>query len=91
MIVTVVGGAAGVAAVLLKNEEQRARLGRMWRQWYAKLTKRTASENREERQLKIGLSHPYDFEDNRMVSEGALTSIQYYNKVQENEAMLTNK
>lgn len=84
-MVTILGSAAGAAAILLKDEEKRARAGRAVREMYAKMTHRTASETQKNRKKRLGLSDPYDYEDNKMLSEGALTSVQYYNNRQQKE------
>lgn len=42
-------------------------------------------------QTKTGLSDPYDFQDNKMVDEGAQTSVQYYNREVEDKSLNSNK
>lgn len=86
MMATVVGSVAGAAAVLLKDTENRERLGRYVREVYARMTHRTANDKREDLKLKVGHPDPNDYADNKMVNEGALTSVQYYNERQQKEA-----
>ena len=38
---------------------------------------------------KVGHSDPYDLQDNKMVSEGAQTSVHYYNQEVEDKAKMT--
>ncbi|WP_088103608.1 hypothetical protein [Halalkalibacter urbisdiaboli] len=72
--------AVGTGTVLLRNEETRAKVGRKVREFYANLTNRTASDVAEDKRLKLGHPHPNEMEDNEMVNEGALYTVQYFNK-----------
>ena len=83
LLATAVASAAGAATVLLRNGETRERAGRAVRDTYAKITRQMGNDNKKENQLKIGHPHPYDYEDNKMVNEGALTSVQHYNEKQQ--------
>ncbi|MBE1555148.1 hypothetical protein [Sporosarcina limicola] len=40
-------------------------------------------------ETKVGHSDPYDFQDNKMVSEGAQTSVHYYNQEVEDNVKMT--
>ena len=69
-------GAAGIAASVayLSDKENRSKLKKQIDQIVSKFN---AKSNRRER------GKPVDIADAKMVDEGAMTSVQYYNKWQE--------
>ncbi len=81
MIASVVA-IAGTTTVLLGKKGMRAKVKQTIHETYQKVTGK-GEKDEKEKQLKIGYSHPHDYEDNKMVGEGALTSVQYYNKKQQ--------
>ncbi|TWI57190.1 hypothetical protein [Halalkalibacter nanhaiisediminis] len=83
ILATVVASAAGAATVLLRNGESRERACKAVRETYAKMKGGTADNHKKDNQTKVGHSHPHDYEDNKMVNEGALTSVKYYNEKQQ--------
>lgn len=76
-----VAGAAGTTTLLLRNEELRQSLRNKVRQVRSYLSNTPVKDKVEKKS--IGHSRPYDYADNKMVSEGALTSVEYYNKAQQ--------
>ncbi|WP_100404926.1 hypothetical protein [Bacillus solitudinis] len=72
--------AIGTGTALLKNNENRAKVGRKAREYYAKLMNRTADDTENERRTQIGHPDPHDYSDNKMVSEGAIYSVKHYDK-----------
>ncbi|GAE25233.1 hypothetical protein JCM9140_1215 [Halalkalibacter wakoensis JCM 9140] len=81
-IIASVATAACATTVLAGNKRVRTKLQRMYRRMYTKWIRDPKKESNEQH-LKIGHSHPHDYEDNKMVGEGALTSIQHYNDQQQ--------
>ncbi|MDT8859593.1 hypothetical protein N0O92_05050 [Alkalihalobacillus sp. MEB130] len=79
MIASVVTAAA--TTILLGNRERRAKIIQTVQNLYKKGLGK--SKEKHDSQIKIGHSHPYDYEDNKMVGEGALTSVQHYNQMQQ--------
>ncbi|GAE35395.1 hypothetical protein [Halalkalibacter akibai] len=81
---SIIASVAAITAttVMLGKRNLRSKVSRSMRQMYTKIT-RNDSKKKVEQDKKIGLSHPYDFEDNKMIGEGALTSVQYYNQKQQ--------
>ncbi|MCM3715169.1 hypothetical protein [Halalkalibacter oceani] len=85
LMATAVASAAGAATVLLRNPDTREKAKRAALETYSKLTGRTAENTKQEKQTKLGHSHPHDYADNKMVNEGAMTSVQYYNEKQQQQ------
>ncbi|WP_100373557.1 hypothetical protein [Bacillus sp. FJAT-45037] len=79
---TVVAGVASAATVILSDNERRERTKRKVKEMYSNMTKNKASQTNQDPSLEIGHPDPYDVEDNKMVGEGALYSVQHYNKKQ---------
>ncbi|WP_332629361.1 hypothetical protein [Halalkalibacter flavus] len=77
-----VATAACATTILLRKRDIRAKITQASHSMYEKVTGRKSKKDLES-QVKIGHSHPYDYEDNKMVDEGALTSIQHYNQKQQ--------
>ncbi|WP_227936780.1 hypothetical protein [Alkalihalobacillus deserti] len=77
-----VAAVAGATTVILGKRNLRTKLSRSIQSLYRKIS---GEEKRIEKEKKenIGHSSPYDYEDNKMVGEGALTSVQYYNNKQQ--------
>lgn len=72
-------GIAGVSYLSSKSNRQRARV--MFQNakvktnsWITKMKHRNSSLT------KVGHSDPYDFEDQQMISEGAMYGVDYYNE-----------
>jgi hypothetical protein len=72
---------AAAATLIVGKRNLRMQVSQSIRKMYSKINRNQS--NQTEGKNKIGHPHPYDFEDNKMVGEGALTSIQYYNKAQQ--------
>ncbi|WP_368503734.1 hypothetical protein AB3N04_16420 [Alkalihalophilus sp. As8PL] len=85
LVATVVAGVASATTVLLRDEERREKAKRQFKQMYTKVTNQRAEESPGQPQVKAGHPDPYDIEDNEMVNEGALTSVQKYNEKQQNQ------
>ncbi|WP_240374821.1 hypothetical protein [Bacillus piscicola] len=83
LIPSLVAGAVGTTAFLLKDEQKRDRVKQGIDRTVAKVKGRTEEDENEELNKKIGHSEPYDFRDNEMVSEGAMYSVNHFNKAQE--------
>jgi hypothetical protein len=73
---TLLMGAAAAGGAYLSKKENREKvqnmIGNLKNQWNNGSTENGAVE-------KAGNPHPHDVEDNTMVSEGAQTSVHYYN------------
>ncbi|KHF38438.1 hypothetical protein [Halalkalibacter okhensis] len=80
---TMIAVATAAATTFLLNKKGiRAKITQTTNNMYDKVTGRKKKKEWES-QVKIGHSHPHDYEDNKMVGEGALTSIQHYNQKQQ--------
>ncbi|MCD8510999.1 MAG: hypothetical protein LRY73_14815 [Bacillus sp. (in: Bacteria)] len=78
--VTPIAVATAAGAYFLAQEERRKQLRDYYNRSKAKLLNRTKEECDPVLQEKVGHSHPHDHEDNTMVDEGAVYSVNYYNK-----------
>ncbi|WP_062047981.1 hypothetical protein [Bacillus sp. JCM 19034] len=76
-------GAAGTVTWLLTNEQLRLKVKKNSGQ-VKNIFRKSVVSNKVQMQ-KIGHSHPYDYEDNNMVDEGAMTSIHYFNRAQQKD------
>lgn len=73
-------GIGASAAVWLSSKPNRLKAGSLLRDWKRKI-KPTIYEKSENLPIeKGGHPHPHDLEDNNMVSEGAMYSVDFYNK-----------
>ncbi|WP_409250899.1 hypothetical protein V1502_12090 [Bacillus sp. SCS-153A] len=71
-----VGAAAAGAGMYMRNKDNRVKMQNMM----ASLKQKWDNRNKQDFSLeKMGNPHPDDVEDNTMVSEGAQTSVHYYN------------
>ena len=80
----IAGAAAGAAvgAVFLSKSENREKV----KEQLGKLVGKDEGEDNQDYVEKLGRPGAYgETEDAKMVDEGALTSVQYYNKLQEEE------
>ena len=81
-LVASVAALAGVTTVILGKRDLRTKLSQSIQTMYQKITKKE-KRTKKDFTKHIGHSHPHDFEDQKMIGEGALTSIQYYNDKQQ--------
>lgn len=73
---------AGAATVILSKRNLRTKISHSVQSMYNQMTGKKQLRKTEHTKY-IGHSHPHAYEDNKMVGEGALTSVQYYNKRQQ--------
>ena len=83
LVPSIVAGAVGTAAFLLKDEDKRDRFKQSYQRYMAKMKGKTEEAEDEKLNEKVGYSDPEDIEDNRMVSEGSQYSVHHFNKAQE--------
>ncbi|MFZ4450470.1 hypothetical protein [Salibacterium aidingense] len=83
LVPSVVAGVVGTATYFLRDEDKRERVKDVSKRTVAKWTGNTKEAEDKELNEKVGHSAPYDFEDNKMVSEGAMHSVQHFNKAEE--------
>ncbi|ADC48526.1 hypothetical protein BpOF4_02295 [Alkalihalophilus pseudofirmus OF4] len=83
LVASVVAGVASATTMLLKDEERREKAKRQLKQMYTKVTKQRAENQNGQTEIKAGHPDPYDVDDNKMVNEGALYSVQRYNEKQQ--------
>ncbi|WP_370627094.1 hypothetical protein [Psychrobacillus sp. INOP01] len=77
----IIGAATALAAVYFTNKNNKAQLKTAVKNSKTKIDSMVASKNTKPSQMtKTGYSDPNDPDDNRMVEEGAMTSVQYYNE-----------
>lgn len=75
------GGLAATAYLYLQKPENRDKAKIMMNNTMTKVSSFMNSQNVKQSQMtKAGFSDPTDPDDNRMVEEGAMTSVQYYNE-----------
>jgi hypothetical protein len=74
----------GVTTYLLSNKDKRKQLLERIKNIYHQYT--TAKKDHYESRVldKAGHPHPHDIDDNNMVSEGAMYSVNYYNERKDN-------
>ncbi|MGY4689496.1 hypothetical protein [Salibacterium sp. K-3] len=82
-IPSVIAGVVGTATYVWRDEGKRERVKDVSKRTVAKWTGSTKEDEDELLNEKVGHSEPYDFEDNKMVSEGAMHSVQHYDKAEE--------
>ncbi|MDQ0298789.1 gas vesicle protein [Salibacterium salarium] len=83
LLPSLVAGVVGTATFLLRDEEKREQLKNVSKRSISKWTGSTKEKEDEELNEKVGHSEPYDFEDNKMVSEGAMHSVHHFDKAEE--------
>ncbi|MFC0557737.1 hypothetical protein [Halalkalibacter alkalisediminis] len=81
-VIASVAALAGATTVILGKRNLRTKLSQSIQSMYKKISRKEKRTKKEFTQH-LGHSHPHDFEDHKMVGEGALTSIQYYNNKQQ--------
>ncbi|MDQ1143595.1 hypothetical protein QE429_000422 [Bacillus sp. SORGH_AS 510] len=73
-------GVGASAAMWLTSKPNRVKAETILREWKRKLIP-TVYEKSEQLPIEKGAHpHPHDVEDNNMVSEGAMYSVQFYNE-----------
>lgn len=73
-------GLGASAAVWLSSKPNRIKAESLLREWKRKI-KPSPFEKSENLPIKKGgIPHPHDIEDNKMVDEGAMYSVQFYNE-----------
>lgn len=76
-----IGGVAGFAFMYLSKMENRETAKVAMKNTKTKVSSYVDSRKHQPTQMtKAGYSDPYDPDDNRMVEEGSMTSVQYYNE-----------
>ncbi|WP_096198962.1 hypothetical protein [Bacillus sp. FJAT-45350] len=80
----IAGTAAGATAIMLKDKDNRKKLLSMSKK-FVPMLKTHDDKIAEELPKRIGHPDPHDYEDNSMVDEGSIYSIQYYNEKKEKQ------
>ncbi|MEH6944713.1 hypothetical protein [Bacillus sp. JJ722] len=77
-------GAIGLSTIM-KDERKRQQLMKMYQNSKSKFSSWIKNNTSEPKDLvqKAGHPDPYDTPDNKMVDEGAVFGVQYYNKVEQ--------
>jgi hypothetical protein len=70
----------GVSAVWLSNKPNRIKAETFLRDWKRKVKPNVFQKAEQLPINKGGHPHPHDIEDNKMVDEGAMYSVQFYNE-----------
>ncbi|MEK4484699.1 hypothetical protein MHH81_03780 [Psychrobacillus sp. FSL H8-0484] len=85
-----IGGVAGFAFMYLYKMENRETAKVTMKNTKTKVSSYVDSRKHQPTQMmKAGHSHPHDPDDNRMVEEGSMYSVRYYNeKVQDSNGQL---
>ncbi len=73
-------GIGATASIWLSSKTNRIKLENLLRDWKRKVTPSSYSKNDNLPIEKGGNPHPLDLEDNKMVSEGAMYSVNFYNE-----------
>ena len=77
----IIGAATALAAVYFTNKNNKAQLKTAVKNSKTKIDAMMSSQSTKPSHMtKTGFSDPNDPDDNRMVEEGAMTSVQYYNE-----------
>jgi hypothetical protein len=72
-------GIAGISYLSSKDNREKARV--MFQNAKVKADSwMTKNKHKKSPLTKVGHSHPYDFADNQMISEGAMYGVDYYNE-----------
>jgi hypothetical protein len=78
---TLLAVGAGASAVLwLSNKPNRVKAEVLLRDWKRKIKPNAFQKSEQLPIEKGGNPHPHDIEDNKMVDEGAMYSVQFYNE-----------
>ncbi|PMC40233.1 hypothetical protein CJ195_00540 [Bacillus sp. UMB0899] len=78
--VLMVVGIGATASMLLSSKSNRIKLENSFRDWMRKIKPSSYAKNNNLPIEKGGNPHPQDLEDNKMVSEGAMYSVNFYNE-----------
>ncbi|MRX73915.1 hypothetical protein GJU40_17405 [Bacillus lacus] len=76
----------GIASYLLKDQPKRAKMKLFAKDVKSKILPYVSKTKKLQREFPVakgGNPDPQDIEDNKMVSEGAQYSVQYYNQTQQ--------
>ncbi|MED3561441.1 hypothetical protein [Bacillus xiapuensis] len=77
---SLVAAGIGASAMWLSNKPNRIKAESLLREWKRKVFP-TVFEKSEQLPIhKGGHPHPHDLEDNKMVDEGAMYSVKFYNE-----------
>ncbi|OIK16127.1 hypothetical protein BIV60_06590 [Bacillus sp. MUM 116] len=77
---SLVAAGIGASAMWLSNKPNRIKAESLLREWKRKIFP-TVFEKSEQLPIhKGGHPHPHDLEDNKMVDEGAMYSVKFYNE-----------
>ena len=74
------GAGVSAAAIWLSSKPNRIKAGIVLRDWKRKIKPSPLDKSKILPIEKAGNPHPQDIEDNKMVDEGALYSVKYYNQ-----------
>ncbi|MBU8880525.1 hypothetical protein BGM26_16340 [Bacillus sp. FJAT-29790] len=78
---TIMAAGIGVSAVIwLSSKPNRIKAENLLREWKRKIKPTIFDKSKNLPIEKGGNPHPHDLEDNNMVSEGAMYSVQFYNE-----------
>ena len=73
-------GIGASASIWLSSKSNRVKLENLLRDWKRMIRPSSYVKNKSLPIEKGGNPHPYDLEDNKMVSEGAMYSVNFYNE-----------
>ncbi|QKS71791.1 hypothetical protein FLK61_34530 [Paenalkalicoccus suaedae] len=77
--------AVAAASYFLGKEENRTKIKQEFNRVKAQLVHQTKEDTDKAYEEKVGFSDPYDIQDNSMVDEGAVYSVNYYNEHKKDE------
>ncbi|TMW71500.1 hypothetical protein [Alteribacter natronophilus] len=77
---TLVATAVAAGSYYLGKEENREKLYHQFKRLQSKVKNETNEDHNEYLNEKVGHSDPDDIQDNSMVDEGAMYSVNYYNE-----------
>lgn len=83
LFILIVAGITAAATILLKSENARSQVRGNIDRGMAAAKGKTKQDEDNYLNEKTGHSDPNDIDDNKMVSEGAVNSVQYFNNTQE--------
>ncbi|MGJ9382552.1 hypothetical protein CR203_10485 [Salipaludibacillus neizhouensis] len=82
---TMLATAVAAGTYYLGKEENREKLQHNYNRMKAKFKNETKEDHEPYLEEKVGHSDPNDEDDNSMVGEGAVYSVNYYNKTHKND------
>lgn len=83
LFILIIAGITAAATILLKSESARSQVRDNMNRGMAAAKNKTKQDEDKYLNEKTGYSDPQDIDDNKMVSEGAVNSVQYFNNTQE--------